>query len=112
MQINLIAVGQKLPNWINQGFQEYAKQLPFDLNLIEIPLAKRSKNTSISQILAREGEQMIKALPNKGQQRIIALDVLGQSFRTEEIAEKMKSWQMDGRDISLLIGGPDGLAPI
>lgn len=110
MNINLIAVGKNMPQWVEVGFQEYAKRLPADYNLslIEIPLIKRSKTTNIEQIKTREGEQLLNAIP-KGS-HIIALDEHGKLWDTTKLAERLQYWRENYREVSFLIGGPDGLA--
>jgi 23S rRNA (pseudouridine1915-N3)-methyltransferase len=110
MAINLIAIGKKMPPWVNQGFQEYTKRMPteFNLNLIEISASKRTKNTDIQRAITREGNLMLQAIPTK--QNVIALDLSGKSWKTEELAKQMQLWREDGRDVSLLIGGPEGLS--
>jgi 23S rRNA (pseudouridine1915-N3)-methyltransferase len=111
MRIQLIAVGSKMPGWVEQGYQEYARRFPSDmpLSLTEIPAGKRGKNADIKRILHKEGEQTLAVIP-KGN-RIVTLEVTGQYWDTAKLAQNMQNWQMDGRDISLLIGGPEGLAP-
>ncbi|MDP5030283.1 MAG: 23S rRNA (pseudouridine(1915)-N(3))-methyltransferase RlmH [Paraglaciecola sp.] len=111
MRIQLIAVGQKMPAWVEQGFQEYLRRFPSDmpLGLTEIPAGKRGKNADIKRILQKEGELTLAAIP-KGN-RIVTLEVNGASWDTPKLASQMEKWQMDGRDVSLLIGGPEGLAP-
>lgn len=111
MRIQLIAVGSKMPGWVEQGYQEYARRFPSDmpLSLTEIPAGKRGKNADIKRILHKEGEQTLAVIP-KGN-RIVTLEVTGQYWDTPKLAQNMQNWQMDGRDISLLIGGPEGLAP-
>ncbi|MFT6897518.1 MAG: 23S rRNA (pseudouridine1915-N3)-methyltransferase [Paraglaciecola sp.] len=111
MRIQLIAVGSKMPGWVEQGYQEYARRFPSDmpLSLTEIPAGKRGKNADIKRILHKEGEQTLAIIP-KGN-RIVTLEVTGQYWDTPKLAQNMQNWQMDGRDISLLIGGPEGLAP-
>ncbi|MFQ3197188.1 MAG: 23S rRNA (pseudouridine1915-N3)-methyltransferase [Paraglaciecola sp.] len=111
MRIQLIAVGSKMPAWVEQGYQEYARRFPSDmpLSLTEIPAGKRGKNADIKRILHKEGEQTLAVIP-KGN-RIVTLEVTGQYWDTPKLAQNMRNWQMDGRDISLLIGGPEGLAP-
>jgi 23S rRNA (pseudouridine1915-N3)-methyltransferase len=107
MIINLIAIGKNMPNWINQGFQEYDKRMPKDykLQLIEILAIKRTSN--LQQIQEKEGKQMLKAIP-KGS-LIIALDERGQQWNTHELAKQLQNWHDNWREISLLIGGPEGL---
>lgn len=111
MRINLVAMGTRMPDWVTIGYQEYAKRLPHEcsLHLIEIPANKRSKNCDIPRILQDEGKRMLAATPNNN--RIVALDVQGQSWNTATLAQQLQKWQHDGRDISLLVGGPEGLAP-
>lgn len=111
MHVSVIAVGGKMPAWVNQGVEDYSRRLPRELQLKwrEIALAKRSKDSQPEQLCAREGEQIIKAIP--AGDRVIALDVRGKAWSTEQLAEQLKGWQMSGDNVSLLIGGPDGLSP-
>lgn len=110
MRIQIVAVGQKMPAWVEQGLQEYLRRFPADmpLSLTEIPAGKRGKNADIKRILQKEGELTLDAIP-KGN-RIVTLEVNGAPWDTPKLAQQMQKWQMDGRDISLLIGGPEGLA--
>ena len=78
-------------------------------HLVEIPPGKRGKNADIARILEKEGEQMLAAIP-KGS-RIVTLEVLGKPWDTPELARQLDRWQNDGRDVALLVGGPEGLAP-
>ncbi|MGB3609974.1 MAG: 23S rRNA (pseudouridine(1915)-N(3))-methyltransferase RlmH [Cellvibrio sp.] len=111
MKIRIIAVGTKMPTWVEQGYAEYAKRMPRDcvVELVELPLAQRGKNTDIARAMEKEGEEMLAAI-GKGEQ-VIALDVKGKSWSTEQLAEQMANWRMSGSNYCLLIGGPDGLAP-
>lgn len=111
MKIKLIAVGTKMPAWVNEGFQDYVKRLPkdFALELVEIPMAPRGKNTDIAKAIHKEGDSMLDAIP--ANDKVIALEVLGKSWSTEQLAEQAKDWRMMGKNISLLVGGPDGLDP-
>lgn len=112
MKIHIIAVGKRLPTWINAGFEEYAKRMPpsCQLNLIEISLAPRSKNADIARLIRYEGEQMMSAIPPDN--KIITLDVKGQLWDTPKLSHHLQQWREQSRDVSLLIGGPDGLATI
>lgn len=111
MRIALIAVGSRMPDWVEQGYQEYARRLPADyaLQLVEIGAGKRGKGADIARITQQEGEKMLAAIP-KGA-RVIALDVQGRGWSTEQLAQAMDEWRHDGRDVALLVGGPEGLAP-
>ncbi|MEC4728719.1 23S rRNA (pseudouridine(1915)-N(3))-methyltransferase RlmH [Shewanella sp. D64] len=111
MKIQLVAVGTRMPDWVTTGFKEYQRRFPRDmaLELVEIPAGKRGKNADIARILHKEGEQMLAIIP-KGN-HIVSLDLPGKTWTTPELATQLSRWQLDGRDVSLLIGGPEGLAP-
>ena len=99
-----------MPDWVQAGYSEYAKRLPREcaLELKEIPLATRSKNTDIARAIEKESESILASIP--AQERVIALDVLGKPQTTQTLAEALRDWQMQGGNTSLLIGGPDGLS--
>lgn len=82
MQISLIAIGQKMPAWVKQGYEEYARRMPPEcqLQLLEIPLARRSKAGDVSRIINREGEQMLAAI--KKDSLVVAMEVGGKSWTT------------------------------
>ena len=111
MKIRLIAVGTKMPAWVEEGYGDYAKRLSGEitLELVEIAAGKRGKNADIARITDREGEAMLAAIPSGD--RVVALDVKGRSFSTEGLAATLEAWLPAGRHTSLLIGGPEGLAP-
>lgn len=111
MRLKLIAVGQKMPGWVTEGFHEYSRRLPpeMPLELIEIPLAKRGRNPDIARLVEREGEQMLQAIGDSDW--VVALDIPGKSWTTEALAGQLERWQMQGQNLALLVGGPDGLAP-
>ena len=107
MRISVLAVGTRIPAWVNEGVQEYSRRMPRNLRLEwrEIPLARRG---DVRQALAREGEQILRAIPDGD--RVIALDVEGKALSTPELAAQLAGWQMSGDNYSMLIGGPDGLS--
>jgi 23S rRNA (pseudouridine1915-N3)-methyltransferase len=74
-----------------------------------LPLPKRGKNTDIRRAISQEGEAMTAAI--SAGDRVIALDVLGKAVSTESLAQSLTNWQMEGDNISILVGGPDGLSP-
>lgn len=110
MRIRIIAVGTKMPSWVEEGYGEYAKRMPRDctVELLELPLAQRGKNTDIAKTIEKEGDDILAAI-GKGDQ-IIALDVKGKSWSTEDLAGQMAHWRMSGSNYCILIGGPDGLS--
>lgn len=110
MKINLIAVGTKMPQWVNIGVDEYRKRLPksFELKVVEIPLSMRSKTTDIKKAIINEGKSILKAVGRNDY--VIALDVQGKSFSTELLSKKIGKIRDSGQNIALLVGGPDGLS--
>ncbi|WP_210480381.1 23S rRNA (pseudouridine(1915)-N(3))-methyltransferase RlmH [Pantoea ananatis] len=111
MKLQLVAVGTKMPDWVQTGFMEYLRRFPKEMpfELTEVPAGKRGKNADIKRILEKEGEAMLAAT-GKGN-RIVTLDIPGQPWETPQLAQQLERWKQDGRDVSLLIGGPEGLAP-
>lgn len=110
MLIRILAIGTKMPSWINEGYQEYAKRFPpgWSLELCEIPAEKRSKNADLTRIINLEGEKIINQL--KPNHRPIVLSISGQAWSTEQLARNLKNWSQEKYNIDLLIGGPDGLS--
>lgn len=111
MHIHLVAIGRRMPAWVDQGYREYARRLPREcaLDLIELPLAARAKARDPARAVVREGAQMLAAAPHGA--RLVALDEHGVPWSTCTVAERLGDWMAQGRDVALLLGGPDGLAP-
>ena len=99
-----------MPGWVQEGVNDYLKRLPRDMKVefVEIPLGNRSKSADPKKAIAQESNQILGAI-NKDE-RVIALEVKGRNWSTEDLAKNMSSWQMDGDNIALLVGGPDGLS--
>lgn len=112
MKIKIISIGNKVPSWIDAGMQEYLKRFPreYSINFINLSLAKRAKNIAIERCIEEEGQEILKVVGKDKDQKVIALDIIGKSWSTEELAEQVKKWQREGENINLLIGGPDGLS--
>ena len=111
MKIRMIAVGTKMPAWVEQGFNEYVKRLPNDcrIELVELPIGPRGKKQPVSKAIEKEGQAMLAAMNPKN--HCVALEVLGKPWSTEKLSEQLSDWRMLGQDVDLLIGGPDGLSP-
>lgn len=103
MKLQLVAVGTKMPDWVQTGFSEYLRRFPKDMpfELVEIPAGKRGKNADIKRILEKEGEMMLAAA---GKNRIVTLDIPGKPWDTPQLARELERWKQDGRDVSLLTG--------
>ncbi|GAB1265709.1 23S rRNA (pseudouridine(1915)-N(3))-methyltransferase RlmH [Aurantivibrio infirmus] len=110
MKILLTAIGTKMPTWVSSGVLEYQKRLPkeFSIEVKEIPLAHRGKTASVQQAKDQEAEKILSTVQEK--QCVVALDSRGKQWNTEQLAEQIEKWQMDGRDLNFLVGGPDGLS--
>lgn len=111
MKLRLLAVGHKMPSWVEQGFAEYAKRLPADcaIELVEIAPGHRAKNTSKEKAMQQEAEALKKAI--RPSDHVVALDVKGAAWSTEQLAQQLDGWRMQGGDVALLVGGPDGMTP-
>ena len=111
MRLHIISVGSKIPTWVEAGYQDYAQRLPADfrLHLIEIPIKKRSANMPANHAIQQEGEAILKAIPKNA--FVIALNIPGELWSTEKLAEQLNTWRHNESDICFIIGGPDGLAP-
>jgi len=112
VHIHLIAVGQKLPAWVYQACDEYIKRLPRELKLqtIEVPLIRRGKNPDIKRIRRDESRKLMQAIPSGC--TLVALDVKGKRVTTEKLAATLEQWMQQGKDMAIVIGGPDGLSDV
>jgi len=111
VRIKLIAVGSRMPRWVEEGWQEYAKRLPAELplELVEVPLGTRGKNADVTRLIRQEGEAMLaKVQPGE---RIVTLEVEGRPWSTEQLAAELERWRLEARTVNLMVGGPEGLAP-
>jgi len=109
MRIKLIAIGTRMPQWVQQGYKEYSQRMPpiCQLELKEIAAKKRGKNSDTARILRDEAQLLHEAAP-KGS-LAIALDRKGKHIDTQQLAEEMQSWIDNSQDVALMIGGPEGL---
>jgi 23S rRNA (pseudouridine1915-N3)-methyltransferase len=110
MRARLIAIGERMPAWVAEGFAEYRKRLSHDLplELIELKPGARGKGRDDARALHEEGAAMLAAVPRGI--HVIALDGHGKAWSSKELAEQLAKWRMAGRDLAFLIGGPDGHA--
>jgi len=107
--IRLIAVGKRQPDWINRGYQEYARRLQGScrLELTEVSPGQRSRGASPTKARALEGERLLRAIPAHSHVVVLAVD--GEAWSTPKLASKLTQWTKQGLIICLLIGGADGL---
>lgn len=99
-----------MPPWVTEGFRTYAERMrpPLSIDLQEIPAEARRRGSDLARICRDEGRRMLAGI-GEGD-RVIALDVQGRSWSTEALADRIADWMQEGRDVSFLIGGPEGLS--
>ena len=110
MRLLIVAVGQRVPDWAQTAWDDYAKRFPRELQ-VELKAVKTEPRASksLDTLYAAERSRIEAATP-KGA-RIVALDERGTALTTVALADKLKAWQLGGTDVALVIGGPDGLDP-
>ena len=110
LKITLVTIGNKMPAWVDQAVKDYAKRLQdgVSLTIVEIPLIRRGKSTDLSRIMEKEMVLMSAAIPSNA--RLIALDIEGESFTSEQLSVKIARLQQLTSHLCFLIGGPEGLS--
>jgi len=110
MRLTIVAVGQKVPDWAQTAYDDYAKRFPPELK-VELKAVKTEPRASktLDTLLAAERQRIEGAIP-KGT-RIVALDERGTAVTTVALSARLTSWQLSGDDVAIVIGGPDGLDP-
>ncbi|MCB5186671.1 23S rRNA (pseudouridine(1915)-N(3))-methyltransferase RlmH [Methylobacillus caricis] len=108
MKLRIISVGHKMPDWVQSACIEYIKRMPREMSveIIEIKPDKRASGKNSAVVQEAEAKRILEAA---GRDYLVALDERGQEVSTLQLAERMKTWLGNGRDISLVIGGADGL---
>jgi len=111
VKARLIAVGERPPAWVADGYAEYRKRLShwLPLDLTEITPGQRGKGRDAARAMREEGERVLAAVPP--QTWVIALDGRGKMHSSEDLAKRLEHWRGQGRDLAFLIGGPEGHAP-
>ena len=105
----LVAVGQRQPAWADAAYDDFAKRFPAEcrLELKAVKAEPRTSGKTVAAMMAAEAERIEAAVP-KGARRVV-LDERGERRTTAQLAERLRFWLGDGRDVALIIGGPDGL---
>ncbi|MEQ1599352.1 MAG: 23S rRNA (pseudouridine(1915)-N(3))-methyltransferase RlmH [Methylotenera sp.] len=108
MKLRVISVGHKMPDWVKTACSDYIKRMPRELTIeiVEIKPEKRAAGNNTENIQELEAKRILEAI---GKDFLVACDERGQELTTLQLAEKLKSWQLLGRDVSIVIGGADGL---
>lgn len=110
MRLLVVAVGSRMPEWVNTAFADYTNRMPREarIELIEVKPERRAASTGAAQVMAREAERIEAAVP-AGCLRAV-LDEHGRAMTSAKLARALSHWRDDGRDVAFLIGGADGLA--
>lgn len=111
MRIHLLAVGTRMPRWVEDGFAHYQRRLPPELKLElgEIRLATRGGNADTRRAREQEGEKLLARAPRHA--TLIALDENGQGWDSAGLSRRLSEWMASGQDLALMVGGPDGHSP-
>jgi len=110
VRVTLIAVGQRMPGWITEGFEQYTRRLRgrLTINLVEIPAVRRGSG-DIARAMAEEGRRQLAA--TRPDEHLVALDERGKSRTSLELSQWLGERMHSGRDLGFLVGGADGFAP-
>lgn len=110
MRLVVLTVSSRQPRWVDDGWLEYAKRFrpPFKLELVELPLARRTASVPVDRAIEQEGERLLAAVPRDA--RVVALDERGELWSTVGLAERLGRFRETGAPVCFLVGGPDGLA--
>jgi 23S rRNA (pseudouridine1915-N3)-methyltransferase len=109
MQLVVVAVGVRMPTWVDTAFDDYAQRMPPELRMVlrEVRPEARTSGKTVEALMRSEAERIREALPKRGTR--IALDERAQPWSSTELAARLERWRADGDDIAFVIGGPDGL---
>lgn len=110
MELTVVAVGTRMPGWVQEAWSEYARRFPrgLDLQLREIPMPRRGRNADVAALKKTESEALLAAVPRGS--RVIALDEGGKQWSTVELAQKLERWMQEENGVTFMVGGPDGLS--
>jgi 23S rRNA (pseudouridine1915-N3)-methyltransferase len=111
VKARLVAVGERAPGWVAEGFGEYRKRLShwLPLELVEVEPGLRGKGRDPVRAMQDEGARVLAAVPRNTQ--AVVLDGRGRAHSSEQLAQRLEHWRGLGRDLAFLVGGPEGHAP-
>ncbi len=108
-EIRIICLGTKMPKWVNLAVENYISRIPrmqFEVNLIEVPLLKRTRTSNIQDILQKESQKVLASIPRHYMH--ISLERTGKSVHSEMLSRQMCMWRDDSQPVAISIGGPEG----
>lgn len=111
MKLIILAVGTRMPAWVEEAYADFAKRMPREclLELREIKAEPRTTGKTVEAMMTAEATRIDAALPPRC--RRVILDERGSDLTTVELSRRLEAWQADGADVALIVGGPDGLSP-
>lgn len=111
MKLHLLAVGTRMPAWVDQAYADFARRMPREmaLELIEIKVESRTGGKPVAALMQAEAQRLRAALPARA--RKVILDEQGRDLTTLALSKRLEAWRNGGTDVALIIGGPDGLSP-
>jgi 23S rRNA (pseudouridine1915-N3)-methyltransferase len=109
MRLRVVALGQRMPAWVDAGWEEYARRMPpdFPIELVALKAEPRDRGKTAPQVLAAEAVRLAAACKSA---TIVALDERGEKWTTRALADKLANWRIEARDVAFVIGSADGLA--
>ena len=109
MKLRVVALGQRMPAWVDAGWDEYARRMPQDLpvELVALKAEPRDRGKTAAQILAAEAARIAAACKSA---TLVALDERGERWTTRVLADKLARWRIEAHDVAFVIGSADGLA--
>jgi 23S rRNA (pseudouridine1915-N3)-methyltransferase len=114
MKLTVVAVGQRVPDWAQTAWDDYAKRFPPEiaLTLKAIKTEPRTNNKNTASLMQAERERIEATIAKEPKgTRVVVLDERGKNTSTQQLAQRLTDWQLSGSDVALVIGGPDGLDP-
>jgi len=111
VQLIIAAVGQRMPGWVDQGFDEYAKRMPPEMRIAlrEVKPEPRGASKTAATVMAIEAERIRAAIPRGA--LLVCLDERGRDLTSVALSEQLEGWRREGRDAAFVVGGADGLDP-
>ena len=110
MRLTIVAVGLHVPDWAQTAYDDYAKRFPPELKVELKAVKTEPRGSKTVETLYAAERKRIEAAIARGT-RSVVLDERGTNLRTKDLAQRLKSWQLEGDDVALVIGGPDGMDP-
>lgn len=108
MHIRILAIGDRQPGWVDEAVAAYTSRYPRDWRFELVALKAAARGAGAPQAaVEREGRELLSRL--SARERVVLLDERGTGFTSRQLADRLAGWQSDGRDVALVIGGPDGV---